>query len=82
MTYGTEKLKESMKAARELVIKHHLRTPGPVIDTTITDFLKLLNAYSYQKGAWVLHMLRQDVGEDDFWEGIRLYYERFRNETH
>jgi len=79
MTYGTEQLKESMKAARELVIKHHLRTPGPVIDTTITDFLKLLNAYSYQKGAWVLHMLRQDVGEEDFWKGIRLYYERFRN---
>jgi aminopeptidase N len=79
MTYGTEQLKESMKSARELVIKHYLRTPGPVIDTTVTDFLKLLNANSYQKGAWVLHMLRQDLGEEDFWKGMRLYYGRFRN---
>jgi aminopeptidase N len=27
----------------------------------------------YDKGAWVLHMLRYVVGDDAFWEALRLY---------
>jgi aminopeptidase N len=30
----------------------------------------------YQKGALVLHQLRERVGEDDFWNAIRLYTRR------
>ncbi len=79
MNYGKERLAESMKEARERVIKSYLRSPGPVIDTTITDLMRLLSTNSYQKGAWVLHMLRRELGDDLFWKGIRLYYERYRN---
>ena len=78
-TYGKEKLDESMKSARERVLRSFERTPGPVIDTTITNLMRLLNANSYQKGAWILHMLRQETGDESFWKGMRLYYERFRN---
>ena len=81
MTYGREKLNESMKSAREIVLRSFERTPGPVIDTTITDLMRLLSANSYQKGAWVLHMLRQEIGEETFWKGMRLFYERFRNKN-
>ncbi len=42
MTYGEERLAESMKSARERVIKENLQSPGSVIDTTITDLMKLL----------------------------------------
>ena len=35
---------------------------------------------SYQKGAWVLHMLRYELGDDVFWKGMRLYYE-YRNKN-
>jgi aminopeptidase N len=28
----------------------------------------------YQKGGWTLHMLRDQVGTDNFWRGIRIYY--------
>ncbi len=27
----------------------------------------------YDKGAWVLHLLRQQMGEDAFWRGLRVY---------
>jgi aminopeptidase N len=27
----------------------------------------------YQKGAYVLHLLRQQLGDDAFWAGIRRY---------
>lgn len=78
-TYGNKKLEESMKSARDRVLRSFERSPGPVIDTTITDLMRLLNANSYQKGAWVLHMLRQEIGDECFWKGMRSYYEHFRN---
>ena len=27
----------------------------------------------YEKGAWVLHLLRRQIGEDAFWRGLRVY---------
>jgi aminopeptidase N len=53
----------------------------PVIDTAQHDPLKLLNANNYQKGAWILHMLRGLVGDSIFFLGIREYYRRFRDST-
>ncbi|MEL6672751.1 MAG: M1 family metallopeptidase [Bacteroidota bacterium] len=52
---------------------------SPVVDENYTDLMGLLNANSYQKGAWVLHMLRQEVGDSLFWAGIRTYYERYQH---
>jgi aminopeptidase N len=78
-TYGIEKFKEIMKSDRDRVLRSSERSPGPVIDTTITDLMKLLSVNSYQKGAWVLHMLRQEIGEEYFWKGMQLFYKMFRN---
>jgi aminopeptidase N len=77
--YGEENLAEIMKSARERVVRSFDRSPGPVIDTTINNLMSLLSTNSYQKGAWVLHMLRYEVGEEKFWKGMRLFYERYRN---
>jgi aminopeptidase N len=77
--YGEERFRESMRSARDRVLRASDRNPGSVIDTTITDLMKLLSANSYQKGAWVLHMLRNNIGDEVFWKGMRLFYERFRN---
>lgn len=78
-TYGKAKLDEEMKSARNRVIGFYQRSQRPIVDTTVTDLMRLLNANSYQKGAWFLHMLRRQMGDDLFWEGIKLYYEKFRN---
>jgi aminopeptidase N len=78
-TYGKEKFDEAMKSARDQVLGFSLASLKPVVDTTVTDLMKLLNPNSYQKGAWVLHMLRRELGDDLFWKGMRLYYENFRN---
>lgn len=32
----------------------------------------------YQKGAWVLHMLRGVMGEEKFFAGIRAYFEKYK----
>jgi aminopeptidase N len=79
--YGRERLVEEMKTDREQVIRYYLRSPRPVIDTTITNLMRLLSVNSYQKGAWVLHMLRHELGDESFWRGMRLFYEKFRNKN-
>ncbi len=76
---GETRLKAVMNMARSRVIGYNKQNPSPVIDTTIVDFMKLLSANSYQKGAWVLHMLRNEIGDDLFWSGIQTYYARYRN---
>jgi len=53
----------------------------PILDTTVTDYVTLLNANNYPKGAWVLHMLRGLVGDSSFFRGIREYYRRYRDST-
>ncbi len=53
----------------------------PILDTTVTDYVTLLNANNYPKGAWVLHMLRGVLGDSTFFRGIREYYRRYRDST-
>lgn len=76
---GRERLNSDMKSARNRVLRYNENNQTPVVDTTITKLMDLLNANSYQKGAWVLHMLRREIGDDFFFKGLRLYYERFYN---
>ncbi len=76
--HGRDAFVPRMESERQRVIGFANRRLVPIVDTTITDYNRLLNANSYQKGAWVLHMLRHKVGDDDFWEGIRTYYDRYK----
>lgn len=78
-TYGPDKLKAGLLTDRSTVIRHCTRSPAPVIDTRITDYPNLLSPHVYQRGSWVLHMLRHEVGDDAFWNGIRTYYQQYRN---
>lgn len=53
----------------------------PIVDTTVTDLVGLLNENNYQKGAWVLHMLRAEIGDSAFFRGVREYYRIYRDST-
>jgi len=61
-----------------VVIRYASRHLSPVVDTTITNYVDLLNPNSYQKGAWFLHMLRKELGDDLFRECIRTYYTKYQ----
>jgi aminopeptidase N len=75
--YGKERFQKRMADQREKVIRFSKNHKTAVIDTVTTSLLKLLNANSYEKGSWVLHMLRKEVGEDVFWQAIRSYYKKY-----
>jgi len=57
-------------------------TDRPIVDSAYAaDPIKLLNANSYPKGAWVLHMLRGLIGDRPFFDGLRTYYRTYRDST-
>jgi len=77
--YGVDTLKKRMADDRNKVIQFEKRRFTPVVDTTIqTDYMPLLNANSYQKGSWVLHMLRRKLGDGAFWKGVNTYYLKYQ----
>ena len=77
--YGNEKRKQELIADRNEVIAYYKKNPSPVIDTTIKNPMKVLNKNTYEKGGWVLNMLRHKLGDETFWKGIRRYYKNFQN---
>jgi aminopeptidase N len=77
-TYGESKSKEGLLADRRTVIAFCRKSPAPIIDSRVNEYAKLLTPHVYQRGSWVLHMLRREVGEDAFWRGIRNYYNQYK----
>lgn len=78
--YGRDTLNHYLADNKAKLFKYIEKKPtGVIIDTTTTNLLGLLNPNAYEKGGWVLHMLRRDLGDALFWKGIRAYYARFRN---
>lgn len=75
--YGLDTVRHMLAQDRAQVIEFAKRKLRPVVDTTVTNYMDLLNANSYQKGGWVLHMLRQELGDATFRNGIRAYYARY-----
>lgn len=80
-TRGEEALKNDLDSTRARIIRYYRKNKKPVVDTTETNLMELLNVNTYQKGAWVLHMLRNEIGDDSFMKGLRLFYERYRNDN-
>jgi aminopeptidase N len=70
-----------MQSAAEAYLHYAQERRAPIFDSDTEDLLKLLNANNYQKGAWVLHMLRMELGDGPFFRGIRSYYEAHKGTT-
>ncbi|GAB5525665.1 MAG: M1 family metallopeptidase [Roseivirga sp.] len=76
--YGKAAAAEDRATDREQIITFNNRQSVPVVNTAIESYMKLLNANSYQKGGFVLHMLRQEVGDEVFWQAIKTYYDQYK----
>jgi len=78
---GDTVLVNSMRANAESYVSSNV-TDRPIVDSGYAaDPIKLLNANSYPKGAWVLHMLRGTIGDSAFFRGVRRYYRTYRDST-
>lgn len=76
---GDSSLARHMKKSAQDYFKSDV-TDRPIVDSANAgDPMKLLNANSYPKGAWVLHMLRGLMGDSAFFRGLRTYYQTYRD---
>jgi len=78
---GDSAFRGSMANMRAEIIRSQTTARRPIIDTAETNLMALLNSNSYQKGAWVLHMLRATIGDTAFYKGMRQYYEQYRHQS-
>ncbi|MGH7571065.1 MAG: M1 family metallopeptidase [Gemmatimonadota bacterium] len=78
---GPSELARRMRGMADEVIALYVENPEPVYGEEPREYESLLTANNYQKGAWVLHMLRRQVGAEAFFDTIRRYYAALRDGT-
>ncbi len=70
---GVESFRSMMASSRQTALNSDV-VGQAIVDSSTNQLYDLLNRNNYQKGSWVLHMLRRRVGDEDFFAGIRDYY--------
>ncbi len=78
---GQESLKQTMAAYAKKLTAYAGARSEAVIEPGQTDLMRKLNPLNYEKGAWILHMLRGMLGDTLFFEGIRRYYALYAGGT-
>lgn len=76
---GRDRFIQMMLEDKAAYLQAYGGNPRPIYDPGVTNLFALLNANNYQKGGWLLHMLRRLMGDAAFFAGIRDYYGAYRD---
>jgi aminopeptidase N len=77
---GRDAFAAGLTRSRDAIFALQEKLPGvAVLHENLSDMKKVTNRLIYEKGAWTLHMLRAQIGTDNFWATIREYYRRYRD---
>ena len=78
--YGREDFVSGLISSRDRVWKFYEKNKNyRIVHDNLSDMNQVTTSNTYQKGAWILHMLRNLVGKESFQKGIRNYYLRYLN---
>ena len=78
--YGRDEFVAGLRSSAERVFTQYETDPEyRIVHDDLSDMRRVTSGATYQKGSWVLHMLRSRVGDEVFWRGIREYYARYMN---
>ncbi len=78
--YGRDDFVDGLKSASERVFAQYDQDPDyRIVHDNLDDMSRVTSGATYQKGAWVLHMLRKRMGDEAFWAGIQAYYAAHMN---
>ncbi len=76
---GTDYFKQSMHNLKHGYLGEDAHYRRPIVYQVYhDDGFELFDAHLYEKGAWVLHMLRHQLGEAAFKRAIHAYISRYR----
>ncbi|MBM3177774.1 MAG: M1 family metallopeptidase [Bacteroidetes bacterium] len=77
---GRDAFIHGLKKSRDQIVGYLSKNEdAPIVHENLNDMSKVTSALTYQKGAWVLHMLRTRIGDAAFKNGIQNYYKRYFN---
>ena len=76
-TRGDLAFRAQLTQDRNKVVNFDKKYQHPVVDEDYAKLMDLLNPNSYQKGSWVLHMLRAEIGDKLFQKCIQTYYRKY-----
>jgi len=80
--YGRDEFIKEMQDCRRVTFNFYKDNPThTIVHNNLSDMSKVTSSHTYQKGAWVLHMLRSMIGDDAFEKGIKNYYRLYMNST-
>ena len=80
--YGEDEYINELKKARTRVFNFYSKdSTYKIIDNRTAEEGPVTNDMTYQKGAWVLHMLREKMGHEAFKNGIQAYYKKYFNKN-
>jgi aminopeptidase N len=78
--YGHDAFMEGLAKSKKTVEAFYTKNPDyRIVHDNLNDMSKVTTIQTYQKGSWILHMLRGVVGTDIFWQGIRAYYKKYKD---
>ena len=78
--YGHEEFVSGIKAARKTVYDLSKKdSTFAIVANRSAEAGPVTSGITYQKGAWLLHMLRERMGNDAFRKGIQAYYKKYFN---
>ncbi len=78
--YGHDAFVKGLASSKKTVDAFYGKNPDyRIVHDNLTDMDQVTSIQTYQKGSWILHMLRGVVGTDTFWKGIRSYYGKYKD---
>ncbi|WP_273566853.1 M1 family metallopeptidase [Maribacter halichondriae] len=78
--YGHDAFMEGLAKSKKTVDDFYVKHPEyRIVHDNLTDMSKVTSVQTYQKGSWILHMLRGVVGTDVFWKVIQSYYKKYKD---
>jgi len=78
--YGKEEYTKGIIKARKSVYDMSVKMPDfSIVSERTAEKEDVTSGITYQKGAWVIHMLRDLMGEKNFKKGIQNYYAKYFN---
>ncbi len=78
--YGRDAFMAGLADSKKRVDAFHVKNPNyRIVHDNLQDMEQVTTSQTYQKGSWILHMLRGVVGTENFWKGIRSYYSKYMN---
>lgn len=77
--WGKDSLNRELMRDQQTIFAFTKRHPGSIVDSSISNLNALLNPYTYQKASLMLRSLKQWIGASAFWQGLRLYLNRYKD---